>query len=293
MLPKISIVTPSFNQGQFLEQTIQSVLGQNYPNLEYIIVDGGSTDNSKEIIQKYQSQISYWVSEPDKGQSDAINKGFNRATGEILAWINSDDYYLPGALFFMASAIKEHGDGFYFGNCIHFRETADNAFKAWGSDVIGASQKYKLQSFDYVIQPSSFWTMDVWKRVGEVRSDLHFGFDWEWFLRAHAIGVKFVPLKKAWSMYRFHASHKTGSGGNKRREELSGIYKQYSPRYFELYSLLGKEHIKPLGRYWRYLRHFTRVLGTEKDVPELLKMIKFMKYSKYSKSEIRACSKML
>lgn len=95
-LPKISIVTPSFNQGRYIEQTIQSVLDQGYPNLEYIIIDGGSTDNTVEIIKKYSSRIKYWVSEPDNGQTDAINKGFAKCTGDIFNWINSDDYYEPG-----------------------------------------------------------------------------------------------------------------------------------------------------------------------------------------------------
>ena len=90
--PKISIVTPSFNQGKYIEQTIQSVLTQNYPNLEYIIIDGGSTDKTVDIIKKYEQQLSYWVTEPDKGQTDAINKGFAKCTGEIFNWINSDDF---------------------------------------------------------------------------------------------------------------------------------------------------------------------------------------------------------
>jgi GT2 family glycosyltransferase len=107
-LPKISIVTPSFNQGKFLEKTILSVLEQGYPNLEYIIIDGGSTDNSVEIIRKYENRLAYWVSEPDCGQSNAINKGFERATGEILGWLNSDDWYHPGALKAVAEVFRVH-----------------------------------------------------------------------------------------------------------------------------------------------------------------------------------------
>jgi glycosyltransferase involved in cell wall biosynthesis len=102
--PKISIVTPSFNQGRFIEKTILSVIEQDYPNLEYIIIDGGSTDESVEVIKKYDQHLAYWVSEPDRGQSHAINKGFERATGEIFGWLNSDDWYHPGALKAVAEA---------------------------------------------------------------------------------------------------------------------------------------------------------------------------------------------
>src|SRR6056297_3391010 len=104
MLPKISIVTPSFNQGKFLEKTIKSVIDQNYPHLEYIIIDGGSTDSSLNIIKKYEKHLDYWISEPDRGQSHAINKGLNYCSGQIFNWINSDDYLEPGALFKVAEA---------------------------------------------------------------------------------------------------------------------------------------------------------------------------------------------
>ncbi|RYE40071.1 MAG: glycosyltransferase, partial [Sphingobacteriales bacterium] len=123
-VPKISVITPSFNQGEYLEDTILSVIGQNYPNLEYIIIDGGSADNSVSIIKKYETHLSYWISEKDKGQSHAINKGFGLATGDILCWLNSDDLLLPSTLSYIASLADVLPDEYIvFGNCIHFRES--------------------------------------------------------------------------------------------------------------------------------------------------------------------------
>ena len=119
---KISIITPSYNQGQYLEETIRSVRDQPYPNLEYIIMDGGSTDNSVEIIKKYESRLAHWESRPDDGQADAINKGFNMATGDILGWLNSDDYYKPGALTEVAEYFDADDLKIVFGECALYHE---------------------------------------------------------------------------------------------------------------------------------------------------------------------------
>ena len=154
-LPKITIVTPSYNQGQYLEETILSVIGQCYPNLEYFIFDGGSTDNSVEIIKKYEKHIDYWVSEKDNGQSHAINKGFERASGDILAWLNSDNMYMPGALFYMAQQMQNVAlPAVYYGNCIHI-ENKDAQLFCSGSNVVKSSS-LNLELADYIIQPSSF-----------------------------------------------------------------------------------------------------------------------------------------
>ena len=122
--PRISVVTPSFNQGRFLEQCITSVLNQDYPDLEYIVIDGGSSDESVDVLRRYEKHFAFWVSEPDKGQSDALNKGFRRATGDLAVWLNADDFFLPGAFAAVAAAYQQNPDAsFYFGDgCARRRE---------------------------------------------------------------------------------------------------------------------------------------------------------------------------
>lgn len=175
--PKISIVTPSYNQGQYLEDTILSVLGQGYPNLEYMIYDAASSDNSVAIIKKYENQLSHWVSENDYGQADAINKGFAKATGEILMWLNSDDVLMPNVMHFIAELYKEKGDGIYFGNCIHFREYSNGTLYTRGSEASKYFNNIPLELTDTIIQPSSFWSKNVWVKNGILADNFHFGFD--------------------------------------------------------------------------------------------------------------------
>jgi glycosyltransferase involved in cell wall biosynthesis len=232
--PKISVVTPSYNQGQFLEQTIQSVLGQKYPNLEYIVIDGGSTDGSVDVIEEYQDQLAYWVSEADRGQAHAINKGFARATGDILGWLNSDDFYMPGTLSFVSSQLSSSQPILLFGNCFHFVQ--DRA-TAYGTDVRAAHESMNLLLADYVIQPSSFWTRAAWETVGVLDDGLNFGFDWDWFIRAQNAGVAFEATDRYLSAYRIHGAHKTGVGGTRRLQELTTIYRRHTgERYAQLFS---------------------------------------------------------
>jgi glycosyltransferase involved in cell wall biosynthesis len=229
--PKISIVTPSLNQGEYIEATIESVIGQNYPNLEYIVVDGGSQDKTVDIIKKYERFISYWESKKDNGQASAINRGFAIASGDILAWLNSDDMYLPGALHRVAAILSEgqvQSDRIIvFGNCLHLYQ---NQFAARGRNVKYTHQVSNIELCDYIIQPSSFWTRAAFEATGALREDLSWSFDWEWFIRAKKRSVLFHPVDDFLSVYRIHSEHKSESGGYERMHELARIYREYHPK---------------------------------------------------------------
>jgi glycosyltransferase involved in cell wall biosynthesis len=221
---KISIVTPSYNQGQYLEETIKSVLDQKYPNLEYIIMDGGSTDNSVDVIKKYESRLAHWESKPDGGQADAINKGFNMATGDILAWLNSDDYYTPGTLERISELFTKDDLKIVFGECVLYFEKSG---KKKSSRVFEYAKTHHIELSDYIIQPSSFWTKKTWDLVGNLNVELAYTFDWDWFIRAKRNGIQLHPVDYALSVYRYHDQHKTGTGGGKREEEISWIFREY------------------------------------------------------------------
>ncbi|MCS3801730.1 glycosyltransferase family 2 protein [Niastella sp. OAS944] len=291
--PKISVITPSYNQGQFIEETILSVIGQNYPNLEYIVIDGGSTDNTVSIIKKYESKISYWVSEKDGGQAEAINKGFKKATGDIFCWLNSDDMFMPGALYIMAAKMKENNSAIYFGNCIHFKY-ANDGVEAIGSNVVEAARLYSLQHVDFIIQPSSFWSKATFEKVGYLTEELHFGLDWQWFLRAKQCGVPFIAIQECLSMYRAHPNHKSSHGGKKRQSEFVKIYDQYAPERTDLYKQVCEDSAtKASGVKHTLLKVYFKLTGKPYNNGEVLKTLKPVKYSKYSKQAIQECTLML
>jgi glycosyltransferase involved in cell wall biosynthesis len=237
--PVITVVTPSYNQAQFLEQTIQSVLGQNYPALDYIIMDGGSTDGSVDIIKKYEKQLSYWQSQKDGGQSAAINTAFARARGEILCWINSDDFFLSNALRRVAETLQPDRPQLLAANCL----TVDEVHcRASASNIAERKKTAHLLYLDYLIQPSTFWTRAAWDKTGKLDDSLHYAFDWDWFIRAEKSGVTMIVLDDFLSYYRVHAQHKTGTGGDKRDREIAAIYGRHAgPQVEKLFLTLASK----------------------------------------------------
>jgi glycosyltransferase involved in cell wall biosynthesis len=222
--PKISIVTPSYNQGQFLEETIRSVLLQNYPNLEYIILDGGSTDNSAEIIKKYENYLFYWASEKDKGQADAIYRGFEMATGEILAYINSDDYYLPGTFQKVAEIfVKREDNHLLIGSCYYADIAGRYVRKHYGFPQNFASILHIGMRFG---QPACFWRRDTFFSLGGFDRDMRFCFDADLFLK---IMKKYAPTYtfRSLSVYRSHPTTKGSTLKSVLRDESEYLKNKY------------------------------------------------------------------
>jgi glycosyltransferase involved in cell wall biosynthesis len=223
--PLISIVTPSLNQGKFLEETIRSVLLQGYPNLEYIIIDGGSTDDSVEIIKKYEAWVSYWVSEKDRGQSDAINKGWEKSRGEIVAYLNSDDLYTPGALAEVAQHFNDHpGCAVVHGHTIVIDQ------EGYEGDIFGS--RFDLISSvdgcnDSIAQPSAFIKKKALLDIGFMDENLHRAMDFDLWLRLR-IRYSFHYVARPWSKFRRHPESKSSGTIPLRSDCLPIMKKLYS-----------------------------------------------------------------
>jgi len=207
--PKISVVVPSYNQGQYLEETILSIFNQQYPNLEVFVVDGGSKDNSVDIIKKYEQHLTWWVTEKDKGQSDAINKGFARVTGEIVTWLCSDDLFTKGTLKRVAEIFSELPDnvGLIYGGATLFGDNMKSK-ETWGYKNAGVERYIAGQAFP---QPSAFFKRKYLQEAGNwVREDLHLGMDFDLFARLGCV-CKFHSVNETFSLYRLHDASKTVS----------------------------------------------------------------------------------
>jgi len=223
---KFSIVTPTYNHKKYIDTTIKSVLEnkKHYPNIEYIVIDGNSKDGTQGLVKSYGKEIDIFISEPDEGQADAINKGFTHASGDIYAYINSDDYYYPETFKKVAKIFEENSDiDVIYGNCTFVTE--DEQFHRYFTEI-EPYDEYRLRSCtDFIMQPACFWRKEVYDKCGGFTKDFHFGFDWELWCRMAKNGAKFHYEEELFAVNREFEETKTSTGGTKRLEELKQINK--------------------------------------------------------------------
>ena len=248
--PLVSVVTPSFNQARFLERTLESVLAQDYPRIEHIVVDGGSTDASPEIIRRYASRLAWWVSEPDAGQTDAINKGLSHARGDILAWLNSDDMWLPGAVSAAVQAFGQYPDcGLIYGaaNYIDEQDRVIGRFPAAQTD-----HRLLRQGYVHIPQQAAFFRGDLWRTVGPLDPSFDFAMDYDlWTRIAARARLKFIP--QVWGNFRLHGAAKTIASDERCWPEMLRVH--YRDGGSPLSIIVAKFHLRrllaPLLRQWR------------------------------------------
>ncbi len=251
-LPGISIITPSFNQATYIEQTIHSILNQDYSNLEYIIIDGGSTDGTVDIIRKYERYLSYWVSEPDRGQAHAINKGLTYATGDIIAYLNSDDLYLPGTLHKVAQEYCANPDAdLFYGRCRLIDQ--DNVILGQRTGSISTYEEI-LDLWDVwwrernFVQPEVFWTRRIANRIGLFREDLFYVMDYDYWARIFRVGGKPSFIDAELASFRRHSAQKS-TQPQRTAAELLAVVK---PLIWESGTLIGFAKRLELKGKWLY-----------------------------------------
>src|SRR5437867_1645197 len=243
---KISVVTPSFNQAKYLETTLRSVMEQVYPHLEHIVIDGGSTDGSQEILQRYASRLAYWCSEKDRGQADAIAKGFQRATGEILCWLNSDDVFLPGALRAVAQFFHRHPEAEAVCGGAYIINSQGQPVRRFGHCTLGVKatfNRFRFYGQDGVYQQATFWRRSAYEAVGGLNRELHFIMDRELFTRL-AQRRPFQKIPALLACFRIHEECKTRC--------IPDVQRRESAVFFEKYSSGDCNNFQQLWLHWRY-----------------------------------------
>ncbi|MCI0641068.1 MAG: glycosyltransferase [Gemmataceae bacterium] len=236
--PLVSIITPSYNQGRFLRATVASVLAQDYPRIEYLVIDGASTDDSVAVLQSFGSRF-YWISEPDRGQAHAVNKGLARARGDIRAYLNSDDVFLPGAVSSAVAYLQQHADcDVAFGQAQLVDETG--RFLDWYP-----TEDYRparLFEHCFLCQPATFWRRRVQERVGLFDEALHYALDLDYWLRVEKCGGRFGHCRTAWAASRWHDGAKTFAQREAVLREIIAVCVRHAGR-------------AGMGRYEEYWRH--------------------------------------
>ena len=254
----VSVITPSFNQARFLESTILSVLSQKGVDLEYIIVDGGSSDGSQDIIRRYADQLAWWVSEKDQGQTDAINKGFARARGDILAWLNSDDTYEPGAAAEAAAYLHVHPEtGMVYGDA-HF---IDEDGKTIGKFPARQTNYRRLrQGYVHIPQQASFFRARLWRKVGPLDPSFYFAMDYDlWVRLAREAPLDHIP--RTWASFRLHSAGKTAAADDRCWPEMVRVHFREGGSKFSILTVkyLIRRLAAPLIT-WRRRRMFEKHL---------------------------------